>query len=189
MNARDHVENLTRRERLRRVVILCCNCTRNLAFYRGLSDQGRALLSETHPHAGFWRQAHANFIDIYVLEWCKLFADTKGHHYWRRIVTDATSFEAALLRRLGMDADGFQSEIDAMRVYRNKFVAHLNSLKVMDVPQLDAAQESVRFYHDHIVTREATPEDLTGLPGTRDTLACGYKEAMAEAHSIVSKAK
>jgi hypothetical protein len=63
---------LSRRERLRRVVLLCCSFARNVAFYRaGQADQVQHLLSENHPEVAFWRQVNANFLDTAVLEWCK----------------------------------------------------------------------------------------------------------------------
>jgi hypothetical protein len=68
---------LTPVERQRRVVRLCCSFMRNLAFHRA-GMQGEVqfnLFARTHPQGAFWREAHGNFIDICVLDWCKLFAD------------------------------------------------------------------------------------------------------------------
>jgi hypothetical protein len=77
---------MTDTERRRRVILLCCSFARNLAFYRAReSGKARALLSASHPQASFWRQANGNFLDICVLEWCKLFGDKKGKHHWSRV--------------------------------------------------------------------------------------------------------
>lgn len=38
-----------------------------------------------------------------MLEWCKLFADKKGKHYWGNVVTDKVGFKAGLLKALGID--------------------------------------------------------------------------------------
>jgi hypothetical protein len=92
-----------------------------------------------------------------VLEWCKLFADKQGKHYWKKIVTDAESFEAGLLQHLDLDTATFQSEVDAMRRYRDKFFAHLDSEYTMNIPRLDVAKQSVWFYHAYIVNHEARP--------------------------------
>ena len=156
---------MTRRERMRRVVLLCCSFTRNLAYYRAGQDaRGRALLSASHPQASFWRQANANFIDVCVLEWCKLLGDRKAEHHWSRIVRDTAEFEAGLLQRLGVNAVAFQAQIDAMRRYRDKFVAHLDSLPVMDIPVLDAAQASVWFYHGYVAAHEVEAGDSAETP-------------------------
>ena len=101
--------------------------------------RGPLLLSEKHSQASFWRQANVSFLDVAALEWCKLFAEGQrgkvaygwGEHGWRQIVTDVAAFEAALLARLGQTANQFDDHIKAMRHYRDKFVAHLDSHAVM----------------------------------------------------------
>ena len=88
-------------ERRRRVVRLCCNFMRNLALHRaGVVDRVKDnLLNPYHPQGEFWLQAHSNFFDISVLDWCKLFADRKnGKHHWRRVVENPDRFEADLSR-------------------------------------------------------------------------------------------
>jgi hypothetical protein len=83
-------EPLPHRDRVRRVVLLCCAFARNVAYYRaGWADRAQPLLSELHPHASFWRQVNGNFLDMAVLDWCKLFGDPKetprkrlAKHHW-----------------------------------------------------------------------------------------------------------
>ena len=72
----DTADRLSRRDRLRRVALLCCAFARNVAFYRtGMADEAQPLLSQYHRAASFWRQVNSNFFDMAVLEWCKLFGD------------------------------------------------------------------------------------------------------------------
>jgi hypothetical protein len=66
----------------------------------------------------------ANFIDIAVLEWCKLFGDRKGKHFWANVVTDPSSFESALLIHLGVTIQELVVYVDEVRTYRDKFLAH-----------------------------------------------------------------
>ena len=68
---------MSRKDRLRRVVLLCCAFTRNLAYYRvGQEEEHRDLLdAEKNESANFWRVANSNCVDMCVLEWCKLFGD------------------------------------------------------------------------------------------------------------------
>jgi hypothetical protein len=114
---------MSRRDRLRRVLILCRNFAMNLAYYRvgrqmehvGLQDFTR------NRRANFWRAVSGNCIDICVLEWCKLFAEAKGKHYWRNIVSDPAGFKAQLLNHLGIEEAAFEKEISIMRQYRDKF--------------------------------------------------------------------
>ncbi len=66
---------MTRRERLRQVKILCCHFLRNLAFYKAGWRKGELIFKDQ-----FWVNANGNFIDVCVLEWCKLFGDKRGQH-------------------------------------------------------------------------------------------------------------
>lgn len=177
---------MTRRDRLRGIVILCCNFGRNLAYYRtGWEEPFSALLDGAHPHASFWRQANSDFLDVAVLEWCKLMADRRDQHGWRRIVTNPKAFEKELLDHLRMTPERFEEYVKTFRHYRDKFVAHLDADRVMDIPRLDAAKKAVWFYHERIVTREAKTGDLTGLSATiPDHMELGYAQCQREAREV-----
>lgn len=179
--------SMPRKDRLRRVVILCCHFGRNLAYYRvGQSEHYRHLFDPAKTaSANFWRMANSDFLDMCVLEWCKLLADEKGQHHWRKIVTDRTVFKANLLNHLQLNEAALQQYIDTMRTYRDKFVAHLDSDLTMSVPKLDVAKRAVWFYHAHIVRQEATPEDLAGLGVKLDE---GYALSEDEARRVFSSA-
>jgi hypothetical protein len=156
---------MTKRDRLRRVTLLCCAFARNLAYYRAGWDGGRPK-----SRAEFWVTANGNFIDIAVLEWCKLFIDTKNRkpaeHRWEVVATDKAQFEAELLQAVG--ADQLKALKVEVRTYRNKFVAHLDDEKVMNIPHLDTGRASVWFYFGYIRDHEAQPADLAGLPADLD---------------------
>jgi len=176
---------------MRRVVILCASFVRNLAYYRaGWAEPARRLLCERHSQASFWRQVNGNFIDIAVLDWCKLFGDQKstpsqrvGKHHWRKVVSDPNDFEARLLAQLGMDEKGLASLITTIRTYRDKFISHLDDELVMDLPILAPAHAAVTFYHRHIVEREAKPGELVGLANAQQ-LTLGYDQCTHEAAQI-----
>jgi len=184
-------EPLPRRDRIRRVAILCCAFARNVAFYRaGWSDEAQPLLSEYHPKVSFWRQVNGNFFDMAVLDWCKLFGDQKetprkrlGKHHWRQVVSDSEAFEARLHARLETDTEGFAALITKMRDYRDTFVAHLDSDIKINLPELEAARVAVAFYYRHIVEAEARPGDLTGLP-TVDDFARGDCQCTQDAAEV-----
>nr|WP_294566448.1 hypothetical protein [uncultured Rhodopila sp.] len=184
-------EPLPHRDRVRRIVLLCCAFARNVAYYRaGWADRAQPLLSELHPHASFWRQVNGNFLDMAVLDWCKLFGDPKetpqkrlAKHHWRRVVSDPDAFEAGLLTQLGTDADGFAALIGKMRDYRDRFVAHLDNGLTMNIPELDPASAAVTFYHRHIVEREAQPGELDGLAGVA-AFARGFGQCADEAAQV-----
>ena len=84
------------------VFAVSCCCVRifarNMAYYRA----GHARLTKSSPQ--FWISVDGNFIDIVVIEWCKLLGDRKGKHFWANVVGDPSRFEAAMLSHLGMTA-------------------------------------------------------------------------------------
>ena len=175
---------MPRKDRLRRVVLLCCSFARNLAYYRVLwSEEHKHLLDLSNFHVDFWRAVSSNFLEMCVLEWCKLFGDKRGKHYWGKIVTDVSGFEAGMLRHLGLEADAFEKEICVMRLYRDRFIAHLDSDYVANVPRFDVHKKAVWFYHAHIVNHEANPGDLAKLPLDIER---GYEETEDKARAIYS---
>jgi hypothetical protein len=180
---------LTRRERLRRVVILCASFARNVAYFRaGQSQNGSEERAPSHPRSAFWAQVSSNFLDIAVLEWCKLLGDDKDKHFWRNVVADPTTFEASLLANLEMTKSDFADYAKKMRRYRDKFVAHLDSDVKMDIPRLTAALAANRFYHEHVVTVEAAVDDLFALADTSENFAQGYERCLKEAEHTYGQA-
>ena len=49
---------MTRKQRLRRVAILCCHCLRNLAFYKSGWKDGSLKID-----GDFWINVNGNFLD------------------------------------------------------------------------------------------------------------------------------
>jgi hypothetical protein len=43
------------------------------------------------PESELWATLNSNFLDIAVLEWCKLFTDAKAYHNWRKVLLTRTS--------------------------------------------------------------------------------------------------
>ncbi len=168
---------MTRRERLRRVFILCTHFTRNLGYVRG-ADKNKDVWAPPldHPLSHFCVTANNNFVDMCVLEWCKLFGDKKGEHYWGSIVADPTKFESELLQHLSVDTATFETYRLEMRAYRDKFVAHLDSELRGDIPSFDLAWRAVEFYYDFLVMHEAAPGDLAYLPVNVTILRLAYEQ-------------
>jgi hypothetical protein len=136
---------LTPPERRQRIVLLCCNFMRNLALHRaGAEIEVRDNLNRYHPQGEFWLQAHGNFLDTCVLDWCKLFADYDGKHHWHRVVDedDRARFKRDLFTALGRGAE-FNQAIEEVKHYRDKFVAHLDEERTMLLPALEVARKAV----------------------------------------------
>ena len=160
------------------MVLLCAHCARNLAYYRA----GHTRLANNSPP--FWLTVDGNFLDMAVLEWCKLLGDRKGNHFWATVVADPARFKTDLLGELRISEPELDRYVDEMRRYRNKFLAHLDDLAVMDIPLLDQAYAAVEFYHRYVVQHEAAAGDLAGLPSD---LPAYYRQCCDEAKAIYDR--
>ena len=176
---------ITRAERLRRVVLLCSHVMRNLAIYR-VGQQNPVGWKEPPFSAefGFWREINSSSVDMCAIEWCKLFGDQKGKHFWKNVVTDQNAFENLLFKRLNTSQEEFAAYAISMRRYRDKFVAHLDSDRIMHVPNLDSAKSSIEFYHSYIVDNEAAIGDLVNLADTARKFSIGYDDCEREAQRV-----
>ena len=152
----------------------------------------RNLFNPNHPQGAFWLEAHGNFFDISVLEWCKLFADRNrddwGEHHWRRVVENPDRFEADLYRTLGLTADAFAELIKNIKGYRDQFVAHLDEKREMLLPALETAKKSIAFLHERLVQQADGHGDWSGLPTSPEQLEQGFTHACREARSVYAEA-
>jgi hypothetical protein len=170
---------LTQEVRRQRVVLLCCNFMRNLAFHRaGLRYAAVRdyLLNPHHPLQGeFWIQAHGNFLDACVLDWCMLFGDRKhGKHHWRRVVDNPDVFETDLRTRLGVTPAEFDEVVEKITHYRDKFLAHRDEEQTMILPQLEIARKAVLFLDEHLAQQLA--DEWRGLPAAAEQRASEQDE-------------
>ncbi len=183
--------DLTDVKRRRRVVLLCCNFMRNLAFHRtGTDPKVKDNLRTPHqPQGGFWIQAHGNFIDACVLDWCKLFADSKkGKHHWRRVIKNPDGFEADLHSAVGVTEAKFDDLIEKVLRYRDKFVGHLDQEPMMSLPMLEEAKKSVAFLHERLTQEASGFTDWEGLPTSAEQLALVFTRASEAAESVYGEA-
>ncbi len=140
---------MNRRARLRRTGLLCLHCLRNLAFLRAAHDARQRWAAQQ-----FWVTAHNNFLDIAVLEWCKVFGDRRAKHDWRKVVTDQELFFTSLLDHLQLTDGLFEEYINEMRTYRDKFIAHLDEEDRMNIPNMAPATKSAQFLYRWLIEKE-----------------------------------
>jgi hypothetical protein len=158
----------TERDRVRRAAILCVHFLRNLAYYRAgwavhIEESGTSGSSHRvllRKESQFWRTVNGNCLDTCILEWCKLFAERDGKHDWRKVVADPTAFLPGMLAHLRMTEADLQAYIDEMRHYRDKFVAHLDEIHVMDIPLLRASRRSVAYLYTDLIIAPDTKQYL-----------------------------
>ena len=155
---------MTHKQRLRRAAILCCHCLRNLAFYKAGWHRGAPKFK-----GQFWTNANGNFLDICVLEWCKLFGDKSGKHYWRKIISEPEAFFQGFLDKAGITESEFNDHIKEMRTYRDKFVAHLDSEEIMQIPTLSITLKSASYLYDYLLANEGEPGTFDDAPKNAST--------------------
>lgn len=172
---------LTRRERLRRVAIVCIAMVRNLAYYRAGRDGTGVRYDRTSRLHG---AINTNFIDMAVLEWCKLFV-AREEHSWQNVVTDKAGFEAALLADAGISKADFEAYILVMRTYRDKFLAHLDSRREMNVPDMEIAKKTAAFYHRYLLANEN--DNATYAPDLDFDIEKFFTDCAAEAEAFYQR--
>jgi hypothetical protein len=134
---------VTDTERIRRAGILCCHCLRNIAFHRSWNKAGKPLANHQ-----FWINANGNFLDIAVLEWCKLFSDIRGKYHYSKLLTNPSTFITGAHKTLELTAHEFDAHVKSMRTYRDKFIAHLDELNTMNIPNLRLAKKSTKLLYE-----------------------------------------
>jgi hypothetical protein len=75
-----------------------------------------------------------------------------GKHYWKKVVPELAAFLPALRESIGVTEEGFDTYCREMKNYRNKFVAHLDSEREMQIPRLTIAIDSTIFLYTLIRT-------------------------------------
>jgi len=146
---------ITRHERLRRTILMCGICLRNIAYYSaGWDGKMPRFIGRVHT------QTNTNFIHMAILEWCKLFGDPRHEpQHWQNIIETIAkrkAFKDALIEHVGGDRHDWNTHRTRCINYRNDFLAHLGSGRAMQLPHLDMCRRSVFFYstfvHEHEMT-------------------------------------
>ncbi len=132
---------------------------RNLSYHRAWNS---AKLERKKQE--FWRTINGNFIDTAVLEWCKVFGDPRAMHHWSKCVGDTAKFSEGLWAVTGKTKEEFEQYRLLVRAYRDKFVAHLDDLNQMQIPDLQPALESVRYLYQYLVDSEDDVNAFVDLP-------------------------
>ena len=154
---------LTLDERVRRVALLCVHFARNLAYYRAGSAE--IALDKV---GDFWRTAIGNFVDESVLEFCKLFGPDKEKHHWKRIVPDPHLFRSQLLVDLQISQQQWNKTVNDLAKLRNKFIAHLDSDRIMNIPDMALPLRMAGFYYQQLSAYCTAKTILRGLPTDLD---------------------
>lgn len=128
-------------------------------------------------HGKFLLNANGNFLDVCVLEWCKLFGDSRAPHYWEKVISNPDKFFGGLLKELRMKEIDLDNYLKEVRTYRDKFIAHLDSNEVMHIPKLDVIKNSVMYLYGYLLQNEDKEDFFSDDPPNATTY---YNQLLAE---------
>jgi hypothetical protein len=138
----------------------------------------------------FWRETNSSCLDIAILEWCKLFADKNGKHSWRRVIPSENhdAFERELKTAMNLSSNQCSSYVAGMRAYRDKFIAHLDDDRAMQIPLLEPARKAIWHLYGHLVQHDCQPQDIAGLPDTPSRFENSYQHFVSQVEQVVISA-
>jgi hypothetical protein len=170
----DQEEPLTPLDRVRRTFITAHSAVKNFAYYRAARE------STSRANSVQQEDVHIrivnNFLDIGVLDWCKLFVRDE-RHAWNRIVPHdkRDQFFTDLLAHLCIDGAAWDEYIEKCRAYRDRFLAHLDSKRTMYPPELELAIEATVFLGRFL--RAHHPE-ASNIPPHEIDVRVGFDDAV-----------
>jgi hypothetical protein len=119
----------------------------------------------------FWRLIYGNFMDMAVIEWCKLFGSDHEEHqpvHWKNIVPEDAhdEFRKGLLAYLKVSMEEWVRYGEGVKHYRDNHAAHMSvpwlrpepkgKPKPEDkYPELGMALEAAYFYYGALLARLA----------------------------------
>lgn len=149
------------KEQLNDHIFRLVSVIRNAASNRSLEDY------KSQFKQSYWIIIFNNFLDMAVLEWCKVFGTHSEPTHWKKIVEDHESFRKGLLGRLAMDEGGWKAYWEELKNYRDSQVAHhFRNPDVTHYPTLDAALEACYYYYEWLIANwrglgnNGYPDDL-----------------------------
>jgi hypothetical protein len=78
--------------------------------------------------------------------------------------------------------------ITNIKLYRDKFVAHLDEERTTLLPALDVARGAIVFLHERLVQQAGGYGDWSNLPTSPEELGEGFAQASLEAQSVYASA-
>ena len=145
-------------DRARRAAMLCCHFARNFAYYSFFRS------SSIFGVEGFWLTVHGNFLDVCVLEWCKLFGNRNGKFHWKNATLDPNAFRRELLNTHGIDDAALDKLWNEMKNYRDDFVAHLDEQETTAIPNLNGPYLLTTFYFEKLQSDFTALQTHSSLP-------------------------
>lgn len=119
---------------------------RNISYHRSLEKHNDSL------EQNYWIIIYNNFLDVAVLEWCKVFGSRNNATHWSKNVIDQDAFREGLLARLQITQQEWEEYWEQIKGYRDKYVAHHEfSPKISQYPDFNYALVSCYFYYEILI--------------------------------------
>ncbi|AMD92006.1 hypothetical protein AXF15_02005 [Desulfomicrobium orale DSM 12838] len=141
---------MDKKELIPGIIMLCGCCIRFLAYYRA-GDR----IQKKHKNKiqmQFWIYVSNSLLNMCILEWCKLFCEKDGKHFWKNGVEDEREFKNGLFKLEVMQ--GGEAEFDKykkeIREYRDKYVAHRDLKEPKGEFKLDVVKETTIFLCEYL---------------------------------------
>jgi len=182
----DADEDLIQRERTWRTMQIAISCINNIAAYKAnwqKIDGVDKLIVDRH----FWVLMNGNFLNVAVLDWCKLFAESNGKHHWS--CSFKNEWKEQLFARMAMSQSKFKKELGLVNEYRSKFVAHLDDPIAMNYPNTNFMLDSVSYLHDCLKTNFETKRFFVGYYKFAEELYASRIEAAIDEVRFASASK
>ena len=91
---------------------------RNVACHRSLPEFKSRFCQN------YWILIFNNFLDMVVLEWCKVFGSRSEPTHWSSHIKEQNTFREGLLKRLGLSKEEWETYWDSVKDYRDNLVLH-----------------------------------------------------------------
>ena len=163
-------------ERAQRAALLCCHFARNFAYYSVFRSS--TLLSKE----GFWLSVHGNFVDVCVLEWCKLFGNQNGKFHWKNVMSNPDLFRQELLSMHGIGDAELKKLWKEVKDYRDDFVAHLEEQETTRIPNLNVPYLLIAFFFRELQASFPALKAESSLPLHFDRY---YDQCLSEAKDVL----
>lgn len=163
-------------KRARRAAMLCCHFARNFAYYSVFRSS--TVLREE----GFWLTVHGNFVDVCVLEWCKLFGNRNGKYHWQNVTLNSQEFRRQLLNMHGIDDAELKRLWNEVKSYRDNFVAHLEEDEATAIPNLNVPYLLTAFYFRALQSDFPDLQSISALPQYLDRY---YNDCLKQAQEVL----
>lgn len=148
---------MNKKTKVRKGCLLCLSFARNYAFYKAAFNEDWTHFVGGMPSLSnqFWNVTTGNYIDVAVMEWCKLFGNERQEKFhWKSVVKNKALYKTQLLDMFEEGDPEWLGYREDMLIYRDKFVAHLDEENQYIIPRLEKALKLVVFHYEYLLQHE-----------------------------------